>query len=215
MAARAKVRATAARRMGITTACTAWRPPRCLRVWRPMWGRCGKSATRTPRTWRRHSTRRCSYGAPVSAKRWRWRAAASARGNRISTSSSRDRDHGVRRGPGYAAERGMGRHGAVRRPDADGAAAPQSVGHERFRPAQRREAPPALGEHRPTPSPGAVNDAYIFITSTSSLTAAADLFSAACSSASSFTSIICSIPFAPSFTGTPRNCPFTPYSPSR
>ena len=48
------------------------------------------------------------------------------------------------------------------------------------------------------------DEPYIFITSTSSLTAAADFISAACSSGSSLTSIICSTPLAPSFTGTPR-----------
>ena len=64
-------------------------------------------------------------------------------------------------------------------------------------------------------SDSGAEDPYIFITSTSSLTAAADLLSAACSSGSSLTWIICSMPLAPSFTGTPRNCPFTPYSPSR
>ena len=135
-------------------------PPRCPRVWRPMWGRCGKSAIRTPRTWRRRFTRRCSSGVPVSAKRWRLRAAACARGNRISTSSLRDRISGARRGPEHAPERGVGRDGAVRRPDADGAAAPQPVRHKRFGPAQRpAEASRRSRRRRPTPSPGAREDA--------------------------------------------------------
>ena len=52
-------------------------------------------------------------------------------------------------------------------------------------------------------------------TVTSSRTEAADLSSAAFSSAVSLISMICSIPRAPSFTGTPTNRPVMPYSPSR
>ncbi len=52
-------------------------------------------------------------------------------------------------------------------------------------------------------------------TVTSSRTEAADLSSAAFSSAVSLISMICSMPRAPSFTGTPTNRPVMPYSPSR
>jgi len=47
------------------------------------------------------------------------------------------------------------------------------------------------------------------------VTDAADFFSAASSSAVSLIWMICSMPFAPSFTGTPQNSPLIPYSPSR
>ncbi len=126
-------------------------------------------------------------------------------------------DHGVGADPGTPRSAGWAGMVLYGDPTPTGTSAPQPVRHERFRPAQRpAEAPPALGASVARRRVRArVKDAYIFITSTSSFTAAADLFSAACSSASSFTSIICSIPFAPSLTGTPRNCPFTPYSPSR
>ena len=52
-------------------------------------------------------------------------------------------------------------------------------------------------------------------TFTNSRTEAADLSRAALSSGESFTSMICSTPLAPSFTGTPTNSPLIPYSPSR
>lgn len=52
-------------------------------------------------------------------------------------------------------------------------------------------------------------------TFTSSRTEAADLSSAAFSSGVSLISMICSMPRAPSFTGTPTNRPLMPYSPSR
>src|SRR5580704_2630140 len=52
-------------------------------------------------------------------------------------------------------------------------------------------------------------------TLTSSRTEAADLSSAACSSGVNLISIICSIPRAPNFAGTPTNSPLIPYSPSR
>src|SRR5712692_6531889 len=52
-------------------------------------------------------------------------------------------------------------------------------------------------------------------TETSSRTDAADFCSAAFSSALSLISMIFSMPFAPSFTGTPTNNPLIPYSPSR
>ncbi len=53
------------------------------------------------------------------------------------------------------------------------------------------------------------------IISVSSLTASADFLSAACSSAVSLISTICSMPRAPSLAGTPTNNPLIPYSPSR
>src|SRR5262245_24217496 len=54
---------------------------------------------------------------------------------------------------------------------------------------------------------------YTLITSTNSFTAPADLWSAARSSSLSFSSMICSIPRAPSLTGTPTNRLWRPYSP--
>ena len=53
------------------------------------------------------------------------------------------------------------------------------------------------------------------ITSTSSLTEAADLLNAACSSAVSLIWMICSSPREPNLQGTPTNKPLMPYSPSR
>src|SRR5450756_557242 len=46
-------------------------------------------------------------------------------------------------------------------------------------------------------------------------TASTDFMKTALSSALSLISTTCSTPFSPSFTGTPENIPFTPYSPSR
>src|ERR1700675_5133669 len=53
------------------------------------------------------------------------------------------------------------------------------------------------------------------ITLTNSFTAAALLSRPAFSSAVSFISMICSMPFTPSFTGTPTYRPLIPYSPWR
>ena len=122
---------------------------------------------------------------PHESRRSAGPGASEREGRRTRPRRARHENDGNRLEPGnrYAAKCGMGRHGAVWRPDANRATAAKSIGHERFRP----------------------EDAYILITSTSSFTAAADLLSAACSSASRGISMICSMPFAPSLTGTPRN----------
>ena len=64
-------------------------------------------------------------------------------------------------------------------------------------------------------SPLGAGLSYTPITVTNSLTAPADFMSAARSSSVSVISTTCSTPVAPSFTGTPRNWSFTPYSPCR
>ena len=79
----------------------------------------------------------------------------------------------------------------------------------------------AVASREEFPSPGDLAPvssgicSYTPITATNSFTEAALLSSAAFSSGVSLISMICSIPLAPNFTGTPTYRPFNPYSPSR
>src|SRR5437764_15248845 len=82
---------------------------------------------------------------------------------------------------------------------------------------QRRPDPPGVASQRCAKAPffqvanGCVHSETAAMVS---LTASADFFNADCSSAVSFTSTICSIPFFPSLHGTPQYIPDSPYSPS-
>ena len=70
-----------------------------------------------------------------------------------------------------------------------------------------------LASHWPCPRAGL--EIYTPITATNSFTASALLSNPAFSSGVSLIWMICSIPFSPSFTGTPTYRPLIPYSPSR